>query len=124
MAIANWKSSNACADFPKIKLAERELNRQLAIANRQFNDMTPKEIAAQYEAKVFESPEAAKVAGFVLTETASPRNVWNKASAAQAIVMKLAQQRENGTAREIGLIIEPWSVTGCYIPSGSLPPAA
>ena len=86
--------------------------------------MTPKEIAAQYEAKVFESPEAAKVAGFVLTESASPRNVWNKASAAQAIVMKLAQRRESGTAQEIGLIIEPWSVTGCYIPSGSLPPAA
>jgi len=31
--------------------------------------MTPKEIAAQYEAKVFDAPEAAKVAGFVLTET-------------------------------------------------------
>ncbi len=31
--------------------------------------MTPKEIAAQYEAKVFDTPEAAKVAGFVLTET-------------------------------------------------------
>ncbi len=86
--------------------------------------MTPKEIAAQYEAKVFESPEAAKVAGFVLTETASPRNVWNKASAAQAIVMRLAQKRESGAAQEIGLIIEPWTVTGCYIPSGALPPAA
>ena len=51
--------------------------------------MTPKEIAAQYEAKVFDAPEAAKVAGFVLTETMEPRNVWNKASAAQAIVTKL-----------------------------------
>ena len=53
--------------------------------------MTPKEIAAQYEAKVFDTPEAAKVAGFVLTETMSPRNVWNKASAAQAIVAKLGE---------------------------------
>ena len=34
--------------------------------------MTPKEIATHYDAKVFDSPEAAKVAGFVLTETAAP----------------------------------------------------
>ena len=87
-------------------------------------DMTPKEIAAQYEAKVFDTPEAAKVAGFVLTETESPRNVWNKASAAQAIVIKLAEKRASGIAREIGLIIEPWSVTGCYLPDGPEPAAA
>ena len=86
--------------------------------------MTPKEIAAQYEAKVFETPEAAKVAGFVCTETLAPRNVWNKASAAQAIVTKLAKQRESGEAREIGLVIEPWSVTGCYLPSEPAPAAA
>lgn len=79
--------------------------------------MTPKEIAAQYAAKVFDTPDAAKVAGFVLTETAAPRNVWNKASAAQAIVTKLVQRRESGEATEIGLIIEPWSVTGCYLPA-------
>ncbi len=78
--------------------------------------MTPKEIAAQYDAKVFDTPEAAKVAGFVLTETMSPRNVWNKASAAQAIVTKLVSRRFKGEAEEIGLIIEPWSVTGCYKP--------
>jgi hypothetical protein len=86
--------------------------------------MTPKEIAAHYEAKVFESPEAAKVAGFVLTETESPRNVWNKASAAQAIVIKLAEKRASGIAKEIGLIIEPWSVTGCYLPEVPEPAAA
>lgn len=86
--------------------------------------MTPKEIAAHYEAKVFESPEAAKVAGFVLTETAAPRNVWNKASAAQSIVIKLAEKRESGEAREIGLVIEPWSVTGCYLPAEHEPAAA
>ena len=56
--------------------------------------MTPKEIATHYNAKVFDTPEAAKVAGFVLTETAAPRNVWNKASAASAIVLKLLEQRE------------------------------
>jgi hypothetical protein len=98
-------------------------NRQLAIGNQKWK-MTPKEIAAHYEAKVFESPEAAKVAGFVLTETASPRNVWNKASAAQAIVLKLAEKRANGVAKEIGLIIEPWSVTGCYLPDTPEPAAA
>jgi hypothetical protein len=86
--------------------------------------MTPKEIAAHYEAKVFESPEAAKVAGFVLTETESPRNVWNKASAAQAIVIKLTEKRASGIAKEIGLIIEPWSVTGCYLPDEPEPAAA
>ncbi len=86
--------------------------------------MTPKEIAAQYDAKVFETPEAAKVAGFVLTETMAPRNVWNKASAAQAIVTKLLDKRTAGEAAEIGLIIEPWSVTGCYIPAEPEPAAA
>ena len=76
--------------------------------------MTPKEIAAQYDAKVFDSPGAAKEAGFVLTESAQPRNVWNKASAASAIVLKLVGQRSRGEANEIGLVIEPWRVTGCY----------
>ena len=74
--------------------------------------MTPKEIAAQYEAKVFDTPDAARVAGFVLTETMTPRNVWNKASAASAIVLKLVEKRARGEAQEIGLVIEPWSVTG------------
>ncbi len=78
--------------------------------------MTPKEIAAHYEAKVFDSPDAAKVAGYLLTETEAPRNVWNKASAAQAIISRLIRMRESGEAKEIGLIIEPWSVTGCYLP--------
>ena len=86
--------------------------------------MTPKEIAAHYEAKVFDSPEAAKVAGFVLTETLAPRNVWNKASAASAIVLKLVDKRSSGAAEEIGLVIEPWRVTGCYKPQSGETPAA
>ena len=86
--------------------------------------MTPKEIAAQYDAKVFDSPDAARVAGFVLTETMTPRNVWNKASAASAIVLKLVEQRARGAAAEIGLVIEPWSVTGCYKPAEVTAPAA
>ncbi len=55
-----------------------------------------------------------QTAGFVLGETAQPRNVWNKASAASAIVLKLVQKKQSGEAEEIGLVIEPWSVTGCY----------
>ena len=78
--------------------------------------MTPKEIATRYEAKVFDTTDAAEGAGFVLTETAAPRNVWNKASAANAIVLKLVDKREAGEVGEIGLVIEPFRVTGCYKP--------
>jgi hypothetical protein len=53
-----------------------------------------------------------------------PRNVWNKASAATAIISKLAKKRSTGEATEIGLIIEPWQVTGCYVPSEPAPAAA
>ena len=86
--------------------------------------MTPKEIAARYNAKVFDTPEAAKVAGFVLAESAEPRNVWNKASAASAIVLKLVEKKSSGEAAEIGLVIEPWRVTGCYKPHEAETPAA
>ena len=86
--------------------------------------MTPKEIASHYEAKVFDSPDAAKVAGFVLGETAAPRNVWNKASAASAIVLQLLHKKERGEAEEIGLVIEPFRVTGCYKPHPGEAPAA
>jgi hypothetical protein len=79
--------------------------------------MSPKEIAAHYEAKVFDTPEAATNAGFTLTETYAPRNVWNKASAAQSLMLKLREKREKGEVKEIGLVIEPWTVTGCYLPS-------
>lgn len=84
--------------------------------------MTPKEIATHYDAKVFDSPGAAQEAGFVLTETAQPRNVWNKASAASAIVLKLVKRKSVGEAAEIGLVIEPWRVTGCYKPHESQAP--
>ena len=86
--------------------------------------MTPKEIATQYEAKVFDSPAAAESAGFVLAESAAPRNVWNKASAANAIVLKLADRKEAGEVSEIGLVIEPFRVTGCYKPNSSEASAA
>lgn len=86
--------------------------------------MTPKEIAARYEAKVFDSPDAAKVAGFVLGDTLAPRNVWNKASAASAIVLQLVEKKTSGEVEEIGLVIEPWRVTGCFKPHPAEEPAA
>jgi hypothetical protein len=76
--------------------------------------MSPKELAARYEAKVFDTKEAAEAAGFVLTETHTPRNIWNKASAAQAVMYKLLAQRKSGEATEIGLVLENHSVSGCY----------
>jgi len=79
--------------------------------------MSPKEIAAHYQAKVFDVPEAATSAGFRLTETLAPRNVWNKASAAQSLLLKLRDQKDKGEVKEIGLVIEPWSITGCYVPN-------
>jgi hypothetical protein len=63
---------------------------------------------------VFDTKEAAEAAGFVLTETQSPRNTWNKASAAQAIMHKLLQLKQKGEAAELGLVLENYSVTGCY----------
>ena len=86
--------------------------------------MTPKEIATNYGAKVFDTPDAAKAAGFVLTETAAPRNVWNKASAANAIVLRLVERREAGEVEDVGLVIEPFRVTGCYKPQSSEASAA
>ena len=86
--------------------------------------MTPKEIATHYGAKVFDTPEAAQVAGFVLTETMAPRNVWNKASAASALVLGLVERRVSGEVEDIGLVVEPFRVTGCYKPHPSEAPAA
>ncbi|MEA2175993.1 MAG: hypothetical protein QOD00_3585 [Blastocatellia bacterium] len=76
--------------------------------------MNLKELAAHYEAKVFETREAAEEAGYVLTETMSPRNTWNKASAASAIIHKLLARKRSGEADAIGLILDSRSVTGCY----------
>jgi len=81
--------------------------------------MSPKEIAAHYGAKTFDTPEAATEAGCVLTDKHAPRNVWNKASAAQSLLLKLRDQKEKGEIKEIGLVNEPFAVTGCYLPNES-----
>ena len=79
--------------------------------------MSPKEIATHYGAKLFDTPEAATAAGFVLTERYAPRNVWNKASATQSLMLGLLDQKEKGEIKEIGLVNEPYAVTGCYLPN-------
>ena len=79
--------------------------------------MSPKEIATHYGAKLFDTPDAATSAGFVLTERYAPRNVWNKASATQSLMLGLRDQKEKGEIKEIGLVNEPYAVTGCYLPN-------
>jgi hypothetical protein len=79
--------------------------------------MSPKELATHYGAKLFDSPEAATAAGFVLTERHAPRNVWNKASATQSLILGLRERMEKGEIKEIGLVNEPYAVTGCYLPN-------
>ncbi len=76
--------------------------------------MTPREIATQYEAKIFETPEAAQAAGFALTETMRPRNIWNKASATHALLLPLLERKRRGEIAEVGVVLDNWSVTGCY----------
>ncbi len=76
--------------------------------------MSPKEIAQHYEAKIFDTEEAARAAGFVLTEKMSPRNTWNKASATHAIIARLLEKKRKGEASEIGIVLDSSSVTGCY----------
>ena len=52
----------------------------------------------------------------MLTEKHAPRNVWNKASAAQSLLLGLRAKKEKGEIKEIGLVNEPFAVTGCYLP--------
>ena len=86
--------------------------------------MSPKEIAKHYGAKLFDTPEAATAAGFVLTEIHAPRNVWNKASAAQSLLLGLRDRKDKGEIKEIGLVNEPFAVTGCYLPNEAADAAA
>ena len=79
--------------------------------------MSPKEIATHYEAKLGDTPEAATAAGFILTERHAPRNVWNKASATQSLMLGLRERKEKGEIKEFGLVNEPYAVTGCYLPN-------
>ena len=76
--------------------------------------MHPKDLAAKYEVKVFDSPSAAEAAGFRLGQRMSPRNVWNRDSAASAILFDLIGKRKRGELSEVALVLETASVAGAF----------
>ena len=76
--------------------------------------MHPKDLAAKYDVKVFDSPTAAEAAGFRLGQRMSPRNVWNRDSAASAILFDLIGKRKRGEVSEVALVLETGSVAGAY----------
>ena len=76
--------------------------------------MHPKDLAAKYEVKVFDSPTAAETAGYSLGQRMSPRNVWNRDSAASAILFDLIGKRKRGEVSEIALVLEIGTVTGAF----------
>ena len=76
--------------------------------------MHPKDLAAKYEVKVFDSPSAAETAGFQLGQRMSPRNLWNRDSAASAILFDLLGKRKRGEVSEVALVLETASVAGAF----------
>jgi hypothetical protein len=76
--------------------------------------MHPQDLAKKYEAKVFASTEAAESAGYALGQTLTPRNPWNRDSAAQSIFYELLRRKRSGEVAEIGLVLDGNSVTGAY----------
>ena len=76
--------------------------------------MHPKDLAAKYEVKVFDSPTAAETAGYTLGQSMSPRNVWNRDSAASAILFDLIGKRKRGEVSEVALVLETGTVTGAF----------
>ncbi|HEX8335709.1 MAG TPA: hypothetical protein VF621_03220 [Pyrinomonadaceae bacterium] len=76
--------------------------------------MHPKDLAAKYEVKVFDSPSAAEAAGFRLSQRMSPRNVWNRDSAASAILFDLLKKKKQGEVSEVALVLETASVAGAF----------
>ena len=79
--------------------------------------MHPKDLAAKYEVKVFDSPSAAEKEGFRLGQRMSPRNVWNRDSAASAILFDLLRKKKHGEVSEVALVLETGSVAGAFKPS-------
>jgi hypothetical protein len=76
--------------------------------------MHPKDLAAKYEVKVFDSPTAAETAGFQVGQRISPRNIWNRDSAASAILFDLLARRKRGEVSEIALVLETAGVAGAF----------
>ena len=76
--------------------------------------MHPKDLAAKYDVKVFDAPAAAEAAGFRLGQRMSPRNVWNRDSAASAVLFDLIGKRKKGEVSDIALVLEVGSVAGAF----------
>ena len=76
--------------------------------------MHPKDLAAKYEVKVFDAPAAAEAAGYTLGQRMAPRNVWNRDSAASAILFDLIGKRKRGEVSDIALVLQVESVTGAF----------
>ena len=76
--------------------------------------MHPKDLAARYDVKVFDSPSAAEAAGFRLGQRMSPRNLWNRDSAASAILFDLLRKKKSGEVSEVALVLETASVAGAF----------
>lgn len=76
--------------------------------------MHPKDLAARHEVKVFDGAGAAEAAGFTLGQRMSPRNLWNRDSAAAAVLYDLIGKRKRGEVSDIALVLEVNSVAGAY----------
>ena len=76
--------------------------------------MHPKDLAAKLEVKVFDSTAAAEAAGFQLGQRMSPRNLWNRDSAASAILFDLLRKKKSGEVSEVALVLEVSSVAGAF----------
>ena len=76
--------------------------------------MHPQDLAKKYDAKVFDSTQAAESAGYTLGQSMQPRNAWNRDSAAQAIFYDLLRRKQRGEVTEIGLVLDGYAVTGAF----------
>jgi hypothetical protein len=76
--------------------------------------MHPQDLAKKYDAKVFDSTQAAESAGYTLGQSMQPRNAWNRDSAAQAIFYDLLRRKQRGEVSEIGLVLDGSAVTGAF----------
>jgi hypothetical protein len=76
--------------------------------------MHPQDLAKKYDAKVFDSTQAAETAGYTLGQSMQPRNAWNRDSAAQAIFYELLRRKQRGEVSEIGLVLDGNAVTGAF----------
>ena len=76
--------------------------------------MHPQDLAKKYDAKVFDSTESAEAAGYTLGQSMTPRNAWNRDSAAQSIFYDLLRRKQRGEVSDIGLVLDGYSVTGAY----------